>query len=661
MSLHSRRKLSAVAALVIGAGMLPFTGSMSASAATPAPSVSTRHIQKAGSASYKPSADGSGAPAAISTEIPKAFGPEAQDGADAAGGAAARAASANSAGPNRSLSRKHGAAGASRPAAGVASAAAPKSVTRNGPQVLASFDGINHRQQRLTNGGNQFSLEPPDQGLCVGNGHVVEAVNDAIQVRGTDGSAQTGVVGLNPFFGYPPSIDRTTGQQGPLVTDPTCLYDPTTRTFFLVILTLEVVPATGAFTGDNHLDLAVASDPTGTWTIYHLDVTDDGTFGTPVHPHCPCLGDYPHIGVDSRGFYITTNEYSFFGTEFNSAQIYAFSKRALARGDADVLVTQFDTTGADRGFNGFTIWPAQSPSTGDYAREADGTEFFLSSNAAEEANGVPGGSSSDSIVTWSLTNTDSLDTSSPNPALHNTRVGVTTYAIPPKSSQKPGPFPLGQCLNDTACATFLLGAPDKFAPEVESPLDSNDTRMQQVTYADGKLYGALDTALAVGGATKAGIGWYIVRPHSHARSVEAWLAAQGQLGLAGNNLIYPAIGVNADGKGVMAFTLVGDGYFPSSAFAAFDGRTGAGAIFVAAFGLGPQDGFSGYKAFNNPPRPRWGDYGATAVAGSNIWIASEYIGQTCTLAQYEAAPFGSCGGTRTALANWGTRISLIKP
>src|SRR5207248_3961023 len=219
-------------------------------------------------------------------------------------------------------------------------------------------------------------------------------------------------------------------------------------------------------------------------------------------------------------------------------------------------------------------------------------------------------------------------------------------SLPPKANQKPGSVPLADCLNLPACATVVLGAPDPFVPEVESPLDSNDTRMQQVTYADGKLYGALDTAVTVGGASKAGIGWYIVRPQSHRNSVDAHLANQGQLGLAGNNLIYPAIGINSHGKGVMAFTLVGDGYFPSSAFAAFDGRSGAGDIFVAAFGQGPQDGFSGYKAFNNPVRPRWGDYGATAVAGDNIWIASEYIGQSCTLAQYETAPFGSCGGTR---------------
>jgi hypothetical protein len=238
---------------------------------------------------------------------------------------------------------------------------------------------------------------------------------------------------------------------------------------------------------------------------------------------------------------------------------------------------------------------------------------------------------------------------------------VKTYSLPPAANQKPGPVPLAECLNDDPCATFLLGAPDPFKPNAESTLDSNDTRMQQVTYANGRLYGALDTAVKVGGATKAGVGWYIVKPDAGRNHLRADLTAQGQLGLAGNNLTYPAIGVNADGKGVMAFTLVGDGYFPTAAYAAFDGRTGAGSIFVAKAGLGPQDGFSGYKAFGNPPRPRWGDSGATAIDGKNIRIASEYIGQTCTLAQYEATPFGSCNGTRTALANWGTRISLIKP
>jgi hypothetical protein len=72
--------------------------------------------------------------------------------------------------------------------------------------------------------------------------------------------------------------------QGPFVTDPVCLFDPTTRAFFLVVLTLEV-DATGNFTGVNHLDIAVTKNPTGAWNIYRLDTTDDGSNGTPVHPN----------------------------------------------------------------------------------------------------------------------------------------------------------------------------------------------------------------------------------------------------------------------------------------------------------------------------------------------------------------------------------------
>jgi hypothetical protein len=633
--------------LVAGLGAVAVANAASATALSGTPagaSPAVRHIQKVGTAAYKAVTVGSGAPASVSTEIPAAVGPDAQNSGPAGAGAA---------GTNRSMAPK----GAAREATARAGAqVVPDGAVGNGPQLVASFDGLNHRAQRTANGGNQFSVEPPDQGLCVGGGHVVEAVNDVFRVYNADGTGQTGVVDLNTFFGYPPAINRTTGARGPSVTDPSCLYDPTTKTFFLSALTYEATNTTF----DNHLDIAVAADPTGTWNLYRLDVTDDGTLGTPVHPNCPCLGDYPHMGVDANGFYLTTNEYSWFGPQYNSAQLYAFSKRALARGDADVLVTQFDTTGADKGLNGFTIWPAQSPSIGDYSGDANGTEYFLSSNAAQEATGTTAYTST-SIVTWSLTNTSSLDTATPAPALHNTRVGVAKYSLPPAANQKPGPFPLGQCLNDSACAPALIGGPDANAPETEYALDSNDTRMQQVTYAGGKLYGALDTAVVVHGATKAGVAWYIVSPGSKSQSVSASLLRQGKLGLAGNNLTYPAIGVTAGGKGVMAFTLVGDGYFPSAAYAAFDGSAGAGSIFVAQAGAGPADGFSGYTPYNNPIRPRWGDYGATAVSGDTIWIASEYVGQTCTLAQYEAAPFGTCGATRTALANWDTRISLIKP
>jgi hypothetical protein len=555
---------------------------------------------------------------------------------------------------------------------------------KSNPELKSSFAGLNHRDQRLANRGNQFSLEPPDQGLCVGNGYVMETVNDVLRVFDTAGNPLTGVIDQNTFYGYPAAIVRPS-TFGQFITDPSCYFDQQTQRWFHVVLTLDRVGTTSALSGKNHLDLAVSktSSPLGEWTIYRLPVQDDGTDGTPDHNcplrndgtgHGPCLGDYPHIGADANGFYITTNEYAFFPDNiFMSAQIYAFSKSALASGAPNVAVTQFDTVGADNGNPGFTIWPAISPSN-QYALDQGGTEYFLSSNAAEEANGT--GSSSDLLV-WALTNTASLGTSNPALTLSHTTLTVNQYGIPPKSNQKAGDFPLGQCINDTTIISSAWNGPGCwrafFLPrdqpahnEVESHLDSNDTRMQQVVYANGKLWGALDTALTLSGTNKAGIAWYIVSPLVASVGVSASVTQQGYLGLTNNNVTYPAIGVTSSGRGVMAFTLVGADHYPSAAYASIDAVAGVGDIHIAKEGLGPSDGFTSYKAFvGNPPRTRWGDYGAAAMDGDSVWIASEYIGQTCTLAQFvtntTSSPLFSCGRTRTSLGNWGTRISKLTP
>src|SRR5204862_630316 len=168
---------------------------------------------------------------------------------------------------------------------------------KSNPSFNFGFEGLNHYQQRYSRGGNQFSVEPPDQGMCVGNGYVVEAVNDVFNVYSQatgasvlpDNTATNIVSGfprnvnhavdLNSFYGYPPAINRTTGVRGPFVTDPTCIYDAATQRFFVVVLTLEVNPANGAFTTVNHLDIAVSntSNPTGSWNIYKTYVTNDGT------------------------------------------------------------------------------------------------------------------------------------------------------------------------------------------------------------------------------------------------------------------------------------------------------------------------------------------------------------------------------------------------
>ncbi len=335
---------------------------------------------------------------------------------------------------------------------------------KSNPQVNASFDGLNLFQQRYARNGNQFTVEPPDQGMCVGNGYVVEAVNDVMNVFNASGASvlpdntSTNIVAgfptnvnhavdLNSFYGYPPAINRSTGVRGPNVTDPSCYYDPQTQRFYMVVLTYYLV--SGNLT-DNTLDIAVSatSNPTGTWNIYRVHVTNDGS-NTVAGNACPCLGDYPHIGADANGFYVTTNSYPWNGNGFNGAQVYAFSKRQLASGAASVNVTHIDTfasvNGAMTGETpslkqpGFTVWPAQSPGTISYELGAGGTEYFLSSNAADEAthpvSGTGGNYTSSQIVLWALTNTSSLDSTTPSVSLSNSVLSVGQYTRPPQRSR----------------------------------------------------------------------------------------------------------------------------------------------------------------------------------------------------------------------------------
>ena len=110
---------------------------------------------------------------------------------------------------------------------------------KSDPTFNFGFEGLNLYQQRYARGGNQFTVEPPDQGMCVGGGFVLEAVNDVLNVYDTSGQSvlpdntATNIVGghprdvnhavdLNSFYGYAPAVNRSTGIRAQFVTDPSC-------------------------------------------------------------------------------------------------------------------------------------------------------------------------------------------------------------------------------------------------------------------------------------------------------------------------------------------------------------------------------------------------------------------------------------------------------
>jgi hypothetical protein len=491
----------------------------------------------------------------------------------------------------------------------------------------AGFDGLTHRDQRLAAGGNQFSTEPPDQGLAVGNGYVLEAVNTAVRVRRTDGSTASGTVSLNQFFGLPVAIDRTTGRFGPFTTDPKAYFDIDTQRWFVTMLEIDQHPVTGDFLPHSEVMIAVSqtANPTGTWNIFSIDVTN--VTGTPEHTNCPCFGDQPLIGADAHGFYVSTNEFPLFVSGFNGAQIYAMSKAKLAAGMTPTVVAFSGLPLAES--QAYTVQPAITAQGGTHASLNNGTEYFLS--ALEFTNTLD-----NRIAVWALSNTRSLDDAVPSLTLRSRVIDSQVYGFPPDVRQKPGPAPLGEALSAAKGGAQPLPL-----------IAANDDRMQQVTWADGKLWSSLNTVVKPqNGTVQSGAAYFVVAPSWSGSSLGGSVVKQGYVSVSGLGIVYPSVGVNKNGKGVMSFSIAGTSMYPSVGYVPIDATQGAGPITLVAQGAGPDDGFSGYAAFGGDRAGRWGDYSA-AVADVNgtIWFANEYIPN---------AP-------RTVNANWGTFIGKVSP
>jgi hypothetical protein len=493
------------------------------------------------------------------------------------------------------------------------------------------FDGLTHRDQRLADNGNQFSLEPPDQALAVGSGYVVESVNTAIRFRLTNGSILGSTLSLNSFFKLPPTITRSVPPvYGPFTSDPKAYYDPDLKRFFVTMLEIDQDPASSAFLGHSSVLIAVSktSDPTGQWFIYTLDTTNNGTNGTPSHPGCPCFGDQPLIGADRNGFYVSTNEFPIFNAGFNGAQVYAISKSALAAGTLPPVVLL--SPGALEEGISYTLQPATTPPGGTYETGNGGTAYFMS--ALEFTGGLD-----NRLAVWALTGTNTLNTALPTLTLRYAIVASEVYGQPPAMQQKDGPLPFA--------GLIAAGAFGKPAIEHLPLIESNDDRMNQTVYADGKLWCALNTVVKPSnGTVQTGIAWFVVTPSWAGGALSGTMTNQGYISVNRESVVFPSVAVNAAGRGIIGFSLIGPDYYPSAAYATIDAR-GASDVFLAKAGTEPDDGFSGYVTFGSRVG-RWGDYSAaSADETGDIWFATEYIP----------------GGPRTTLANWGTFIAKVTP
>ena len=498
-------------------------------------------------------------------------------------------------------------------------------------ETIVGFRGITHRDQRLAptgvpNGIN-LSTTPPDQGLAVGNGFVVEAVNNAVAVYSASTHARLRLSALSAFFGVAPELNLATGDSGPFLSDPRVYYDWATGRFFLTELELGQVPATGAFDGTSALLIAVSqtNNPTGLWNVFRIDTTADGiaAFGA-----CPCFGDQPLIGADANGFYVTTNAFSIATFGFRGAQVYAISKAALELASGGTIAArrfapllQADDTVA------YTIQPATVPPGGAFAVN---TEFFMSALD-------PNNTLDNRLTVWALTGTNNLATAT----LAKSTVATEVYGFGAAMAQRDGATPL---LDRLANGPSLFADGSLFKNHLEL-VESNDDRMQQVVYAAGRLWTGLNTVVKTNnGPVGVAAAWFMVQPAVSGATVTGTVVNQGYLSLNRNHVVFPSIGVNAAGKGVIGVSVIGPDQFPSAAWARVD-ASGAGPLVIAGMGAGPLDDFSGYAPFGFRAA-RWGDYSAAVADESGaVWVANEYVPNAA----------------RTLLTNWGTFISKVQP
>jgi hypothetical protein len=369
------------------------------------------------------------------------------------------------------------------------------------PGAATGFNGLTHADQRNAGTGQyvntQFSLEPPDQGLCVGHGFVIEPVNDAFAVYNESGARLTAPTALNQFYNRSPAINRTTGATGDFLSDPKCYWDPVGHRFIQTILEVD---APGNFSGAapfnrTHVLIAVSqtSDPTGKWNLYSMDTSDDGLNGTPAHTGCPCLPDQPLLGANRDGVFIDTNEFqdnpSFF---FNGGQIYGLGRAALESGASSVVFTHLDVGTVPTGDPNLPFWGSIQPS--ESINPPGGTELLMTGGPEDIfQNNAP---LDNRIAAWSLAGTRSLGSSHPSLQLSHQVLTSETYGLPINTgaTQKPGPTPLGTSLGEPL-----------------ETINANDSRMNQVVDLNGVLFGGVNTTVtSATGPPRVGIAYFAV-------------------------------------------------------------------------------------------------------------------------------------------------------
>jgi hypothetical protein len=562
-------------------------------------------------------------------------------------------------------------------------------------------------------------IEPPDQGLCAGNGYVVEDNNiGEILIFNRALQRQSPVISLDTLMGLT-GLGYSSGG------DISCTYDYANggHWFFTEFVSTNPETSGGAFTGcfagvaDGCLEgiaVTVGSNPFGPYNVYFLHA--DYNPNEPGYPYL--LNDFAKISTTRDAFLVFYDEFplnpavapGIGGGSFNGSQEFAFTKTALERGlpvtlsngkpnpsvnvaieNLGLVPTPDGTCASDNVHHlpSITCWyqtiPAQAPDPTQYDNSHGGSGFMLSS-----LDFYGNGDTRFAVFDWTgLKNLNSSGCFTCGGIRFGGQLfsGVQSYYGEGfLGAQKSGPIPLG---DECGPAGLSIGSPPP-ASCPENGIATNGDGFTQVSQAQGQVWGAISTEIDQTYSSESspevhqGAAYWVVGTGTFDRFGVFSLTSQGYVSPEHEDLEFPAMAAEGysfqdggNGGAIMDFTLSGNGgptgadnggFYPSSAFGRVSSTSSGllgSVVNIADLGQSPQDGFTEYQFYpTGPVRPRWGDYNNAIFlpfSGGKIYFATNYIQYPNCLPPAFTLTLATCGGTRDGLANWGTSVNYVVP
>jgi len=410
-------------------------------------------------------------------------------------------------------------------------------------RLLAFTLGINFDGSSLN---IDSTFRPPDTEGAVGLDHYVELINGRFSVYDKSSGARVQTSTLDQFW-------TAAGVTTTSSFDPRVIFDHDSQRWFAV-----AVDDADSINNDIFVGVSSTSDPTNNWTAFSID-------GDPANDR---WADYPQLGVDAVGLYISANMFDIDSVGANNGpttSIFSIPKADLVVGAGTIAnLTAFRDL--NQGTVGFTAHPVI-----DYGAD-DARGPFLSTDEGSDVihrTNVVGAGAAGAVLGAT------------------TNINVAAFADPPDADQ-PGP---------------------------KQDIDTGDSRLNSAAFEIGnQLWAAY--SVSVGG--RSAIRWHQIDETTNA------VLQTGTISHPTLAYFYPSIAANEFGEVVIGFSGTSPAQFVS-AFVAI-GETAAGVTtfsdpIVTVTGTADYLGLVG-------TRNRWGDYSATSLDPANrrsFWTIQEYV------------------------------------